>query len=69
MAKTLVAWQVYRKVYLLIPSDFHVSYQILLINMWLGRLRPPTEMGIRTNDLRRRLQPEAPVRLYSLQFV
>jgi hypothetical protein len=26
MAKTLVAWQVYRKVYLLIPSDFQVSF-------------------------------------------
>ncbi len=28
MAKTLVAWQVYRKVYLLIPSDFHVSFHV-----------------------------------------
>jgi ABC-type transport system substrate-binding protein len=50
-------------------QDFVYSYQILLIRMCLGTLRPPMEICLGPNHRRCRLQSETALRLHGLQFV
>jgi hypothetical protein len=50
-------------------ASYALSYQILLIRMCLGALRPPMVIRMCPNNLWGCLQPETLLRLYGLQFV
>jgi hypothetical protein len=46
-----------------------LSYQILLIRMCLGSLRPPMEICLGTNHRQHRLQLKTALHLHALPFV